>query len=557
MKKAIGWFLIICGILALIGGFTSSNHNLSSVVIMGYILKFFMIIGGFKLISPTVNSKIEENKKNNQSESFANNYANETLNTSNFNTAQIETASKQYSFLVREVDGFYQLEQDVVKSNEPNSFKNISNEMSANPNKAISKRKLTIINDFYIKDDISAFKMFVNDEYYSNRYESEALFKFVSPNLKKLVDEPLNKSPVYPKWFYVAYPDVAMWAIKGAGNKIVKDSLGSKLSYLSTITESDLLTEMMNTDFFENDELENDNLKIKNEHLREIIELYKKNNLTIQLECIAEKPAGNMSDVLKVNQKEDVKTATSKPTDRTGTSSKGISGLYQQELEYYKKQLDEIKEDKIYKNAINCLGKENIWALQALFKLKEKFPSNVEPTLRILEALIYLNDFKLATIFYNDILPYQDKKSLPYFEVLITKMNQMKSERLQNPYLSFYGKYEGTLASENGKISLNAFIYDMDATYSKVIIDLGEDFLDAVISSNGNVIIDTKPEYDQDDEYNEDVPDKITGTGNIKEENIRLLFNKYYSLSEDIEQFEFTGRKIANYFHALQNKDIL
>ena len=52
MKKVIGWISLLCGILSLIGGITTSNPNPNTgVVIGGIILKIAMIISGILLLS--------------------------------------------------------------------------------------------------------------------------------------------------------------------------------------------------------------------------------------------------------------------------------------------------------------------------------------------------------------------------------------------------------------------------------------------------------------------------------------------------------------------------
>jgi hypothetical protein len=51
MKKPVGWIFLIIGILATIGGLTSTFKSDPGVELMGYIFKFALIVGGLLLIT--------------------------------------------------------------------------------------------------------------------------------------------------------------------------------------------------------------------------------------------------------------------------------------------------------------------------------------------------------------------------------------------------------------------------------------------------------------------------------------------------------------------------
>lgn len=115
----------------------------------------------------------------------------------------------------------------------------------------------TIILDFFIFYEISFLKYSINNDATSDpfrylMYDTNTLF---SSSLKAFQEETTMKAVGYPNWFYLAFPDVAMWAIKGEGNKIIKEQL-------SNLSEKEVIF----------------NNVIRNEHLKTIINLYKQNS---------------------------------------------------------------------------------------------------------------------------------------------------------------------------------------------------------------------------------------------------------------------------------------
>jgi len=58
--KVLGIILLLIGILSLIGGLISPSGADTSVVVLGYVLKIALIIGGIALVSKT-NKKDSEN----------------------------------------------------------------------------------------------------------------------------------------------------------------------------------------------------------------------------------------------------------------------------------------------------------------------------------------------------------------------------------------------------------------------------------------------------------------------------------------------------------------
>jgi len=60
--KILGIILLVLGVLSLIGGLMNPSGADASVVTIGYVIKFGLIIGGIVLISKDSNKKEEENK---------------------------------------------------------------------------------------------------------------------------------------------------------------------------------------------------------------------------------------------------------------------------------------------------------------------------------------------------------------------------------------------------------------------------------------------------------------------------------------------------------------
>lgn len=59
MKKVVGFVLLAIGLLSLIGGISHPSGAAEIVVVLGYVLKFAFIVGGFYLL---FSSSKEKNK---------------------------------------------------------------------------------------------------------------------------------------------------------------------------------------------------------------------------------------------------------------------------------------------------------------------------------------------------------------------------------------------------------------------------------------------------------------------------------------------------------------
>ena len=113
----------------------------------------------------------------------------------------------------------------------------------------------TIIRDFFIYYKIDPVKYSINmdataDPYRFLMYEDEPLF---SKSLQEFQKRPSLKALGYPDWFYLAFPDVALWALDGLGVEVIRKEFSH-------------FTEEMLIDL--------NRRQIKEQHLKRVIDLY-------------------------------------------------------------------------------------------------------------------------------------------------------------------------------------------------------------------------------------------------------------------------------------------
>lgn len=140
--------------------------------------------------------------------------------------------------------GWYSL---YMKDSEIKQWNNLAND----PEVPLSLR--LAITELFIPYKISIVKFNVNldatsDPYRYFIYDENTLF---SKSLRTFQQDPTLKAFGYPDWFYLAFPDVAIWAIRGDGNKTIKEQF-------KDLSENDLVS----------------NRSIRLEHLKTIISLY-------------------------------------------------------------------------------------------------------------------------------------------------------------------------------------------------------------------------------------------------------------------------------------------
>lgn len=92
---------------------------------------------------------------------------------------------------------------------------------------SVAERFKWVIRTFLKPHNIDPTKFTTNMDATSDpyRYLMYRDNKNFSSTLQQFQENPSLKAMGYPEWFYWAFPDVAMWAIRGQGNKLVKEKL--------------------------------------------------------------------------------------------------------------------------------------------------------------------------------------------------------------------------------------------------------------------------------------------------------------------------------------------
>jgi len=93
-----------------------------------------------------------------------------------------------------------------------------------------------VIKDFLVPYKISLLKFFLNKEYYEDPFpvDMQNNHKQIAPSLRIIKKNPSEVAMGYPIWFFVAFPDVALWAMKGDGHDLIIKRFGH-------LTEEDLI----------------------------------------------------------------------------------------------------------------------------------------------------------------------------------------------------------------------------------------------------------------------------------------------------------------------------
>jgi hypothetical protein len=81
-----------------------------------------------------------------------------------------------------------------------------------------------LIRYFLIPNKVSILKYTLNKEYYEDPFPVDFRnnHKHIAPSLKKIKENPFDIAMGYPSWFFIAFPDVAFWAMKGDGLELIK-----------------------------------------------------------------------------------------------------------------------------------------------------------------------------------------------------------------------------------------------------------------------------------------------------------------------------------------------
>ena len=98
----------------------------------------------------------------------------------------------------------------------------------------VSPDERSLVTEFFIPYKIDWRKYYANLDAFSQQlfvspfYFEPAVGKSATPSIKRIIENPelftnpIAKSMKYPKWFYLAFPDVAIWSTSGLGYAITK-----------------------------------------------------------------------------------------------------------------------------------------------------------------------------------------------------------------------------------------------------------------------------------------------------------------------------------------------
>lgn len=92
-----------------------------------------------------------------------------------------------------------------------------------------------IIKRFLLPYRISILKYSLNNEYFNKSTHFLSLpppdlihkHSYIAPSLKQIKENPMNMAMGYPSWFYIAFPDVYLWASKGYGSTLITNKYKS------------------------------------------------------------------------------------------------------------------------------------------------------------------------------------------------------------------------------------------------------------------------------------------------------------------------------------------
>lgn len=81
-----------------------------------------------------------------------------------------------------------------------------------------------VIQSFLIPYKISVLKYTLNEEYFEEPFSADfqKTVLHIAPSLRKIRENPFDIPMGYPRWFFIAFPDVVLWAMKGEGFESIK-----------------------------------------------------------------------------------------------------------------------------------------------------------------------------------------------------------------------------------------------------------------------------------------------------------------------------------------------
>jgi hypothetical protein len=216
----------------------------------------------------------------------------------------------------------------------------------------------------------------------------------------------------------------------------------------------------------------------------------------------------------------------------------------------------ELRDDIQFKKSQRSKENEIMDAIEANSNLYKKYPNNILPLCGIFEALININDFEGATLFYNKYADQIDSRYLFLFDPLIKKLNNISSNKKPNPYLKFYGCYEGSLVTDNkSKPSVLKLSVTSKQFFDVILVIDESHYLTCKLSLNGD--LNSYEDYFSNDPNDIDDSDQTIGNGTIDKLfkiNLNYELVSHYAPSM---KFNFNGIKKTDYFNSVQTDFIL
>jgi len=123
---------------------------------------------------------------------------------------------------------FFKKSTDYLQPSNAEEHQIMSEDKLSNYNELLNEEEVpeyfkSVIRLFLIPNKISPLKFQINMECFEDFYSRGS--DNVAPSLIKFKQHGLDRPMGYPDWFYIAFPDVALWAIHGGGIELVEKKL--------------------------------------------------------------------------------------------------------------------------------------------------------------------------------------------------------------------------------------------------------------------------------------------------------------------------------------------
>lgn len=123
---------------------------------------------------------------------------------------------------------FFKRSTDYLQPSNAEEHQIMSEDKLSNYNELLNEEEVSeyfksVIRLFLIPNKISPLKFLINKECFEDFYSRGS--DNVAPSLIKFKQHGLDRPIGYPDLFYIAFPDVALWAMKGHGLELILKKL--------------------------------------------------------------------------------------------------------------------------------------------------------------------------------------------------------------------------------------------------------------------------------------------------------------------------------------------